>query len=158
MQNLSHFDENGQARMVDVSNKKTTHRVAKATGWIKMNKQTYNVVLRGKVKKGDVLGVARLAAIIGAKKTSEIIPLCHPLMINSVSIELTLDQELPGIVIEANLKTTGQTGVEMEALSAVSIAALTIYDMCKAIDKSMEIGGIKLLLKDGGKTGRYELK
>ena len=139
MQNLSHFDENGQARMVDVSNKKTTHRVAKATGWIKMNKQTYNVVLRGKVKKGDVLGVARLAAIIGAKKTSEIIPLCHPLMINSVSIELTLDQELPGIVIEANLKTTGQTGVEMEALSAVSIAALTIYDMCKAIDKSMEI-------------------
>ncbi|MDH5798492.1 MAG: cyclic pyranopterin monophosphate synthase MoaC, partial [Paracoccaceae bacterium] len=114
------------------------------------------IITSGTAKKGDVLGVARLAGIMGAKKTSELIPLCHPLPITKVAVELTPDADLPGVVVEATVKTTGQTGVEMEALTAVSTACLTLYDMVKAVEKSMEIGEIRLVLKDGGKSGRYE--
>lgn len=153
---LTHFDSAGQAHMVDVSDKETTARVAVAAGHIKMAPQTFKIISEGRAKKGDVLGVARLAGIMGAKKTPELIPLCHPLPVTKVSIELTLDPDLPGVQIEATVKTTGQTGVEMEALTAVSTAALTVYDMTKAVDKSMEIGGVRVLLKDGGKSGRYE--
>jgi cyclic pyranopterin phosphate synthase len=156
MSGLSHFDDNGQAHMVDVSQKEHTDRVAIASGWIKMQPATYETISQGSAKKGDVLGVARLAGIMGAKKTPDLIPLCHPLAISKVSVELSLDPELPGVGIKATVKTTGQTGVEMEALTAASVAALTVYDMVKATDKTMEIGGIKVLLKDGGKSGRYE--
>ena len=157
MSELSHFDDNGQAHMVDVSQKEHTDRVAIAAGWIKMQPATFETISQGNAKKGDVLGVARLAGIMGAKKTPDLIPLCHPLAISKVSIKLSLDPELPGVEIKATVKTTGQTGVEMEALTAASVAALTVYDMVKASDKTMEIGGIKVLLKDGGKSGRYEV-
>lgn len=152
---LTHFDAQGDAHMVDVSDKAVTARVAIARGHISMKQETYDIISEGKAKKGDVLGVARLAGIMGAKKAPELIPLCHPLPISKVAIELTLDPVLPGVQIEATVKTTGQTGVEMEALTAVSTAALTVYDMTKAVDKSMEIGGIRVVLKDGGKSGRY---
>jgi len=155
---LTHFDSDGQAHMVDVSDKDTTNRVAVATGYVKMAQQTFEIISEGRAKKGDVLGVARLAGIMGAKKTPDLIPLCHPLPVTKVSVDLTLDPDLPGVQIEATVKTTGQTGVEMEALTAVSTAALTVYDMAKAVDKAMEIGGIGVLLKDGGKSGRYEAK
>lgn len=144
--------------MVDVSDKRVTDRVAVAVGHVKMAPQTFEIISEGRAKKGDVLGVARLAGIMGAKKTPDLIPLCHPLPITKVSIELTLDPDLPGVQIEATVKTTGQTGVEMEALTAVSTAALTVYDMAKAVDKTMEIGGVRVTLKDGGKSGRYEAK
>ncbi len=153
---LTHFDAQGQAHMVDVSDKAVTDRVAVAAGYIKMAAETFEIISEGRAKKGDVLGVARLAGIMGAKKTPDLIPLCHPLPVTRVAVELTLDPDLPGVQIEATVKTTGQTGVEMEALTAVSTAALTVYDMGKAVDKSMEIGGIRVLLKDGGKSGRYE--
>ena len=156
MEELTHFDANGAAHMVDVSEKPHTKRVATAAAWIKMNLQTYNKVIKGSVKKGDVMSVARLAGIMGAKRTHELIPLCHPLSISKVTLDLTPDPDLPGIGIQATVKTTGQTGVEMEALTAASIAALTVYDMVKAADKSMEVGGLRVLLKDGGKSGRYE--
>ncbi|QGX98098.1 cyclic pyranopterin monophosphate synthase MoaC [Roseovarius faecimaris] len=156
MAGLTHFDNKGDAHMVDVSDKAVTSRVAVAEGHIKMDPQTYDIITEGRAKKGDVLSVARLAGIMGAKKTPELIPLCHPLPITKVAVELTADAALPGIRIEATVKTTGQTGVEMEALTAVSTAALTVYDMVKAVDKAMEIGGIRVLLKDGGKSGRYE--
>ncbi len=153
---LSHFDAQGDAHMVDVSDKDITARVAVAAGHIKMAQETFDIISEGRAKKGDVLGVARLAGIMGAKKTPDLIPLCHPLPVTKVAVDLTLDPDLPGVQITATVKTTGQTGVEMEALSAVSIAALTVYDMTKAVDKAMQIGGIHVVLKDGGKSGRYE--
>ncbi|GAB5431741.1 MAG: cyclic pyranopterin monophosphate synthase MoaC [Epibacterium sp.] len=153
---LTHFDQKGDAHMVDVSEKAVTARIAVAEGHIKMAQETFGVISEGRAKKGDVLSVARLAGIMGAKKTAELIPLCHPLPITKVAVELTLDPDLPGVRVEGTVKTTGQTGVEMEALTAVSTACLTVYDMAKAVDKAMEIGGIRVLLKDGGKSGRYE--
>ncbi|MFV0332795.1 MAG: cyclic pyranopterin monophosphate synthase MoaC [Tropicimonas sp.] len=156
MMGLSHFDEAGQAHMVDVSGKPVTARLAVAEGWVRMRPETLAHVLEGTAKKGDVLGVARLAGIMGAKKTAELIPLCHPLPIARVALDLTPDPTLPGVRIEASVKTTGQTGVEMEALTAVSVAALTVHDMLKAVEKGIEIGGIRVTLKDGGKSGRYE--
>ncbi len=153
---LTHFDTKGDAHMVDVSDKQITARVAVAEGHIAMAPQTYEIIAQGKAKKGDVLSVARLAGIMGAKKTPDLIPLCHPLAISKVAVELTLDPDLPGVRVEATVKTTGQTGVEMEALTAVSVACLTVYDMAKAVDKAMQIGGTRVVLKDGGKSGRYE--
>ena len=155
---LTHFDAKGDAHMVDVSDKAVTDRIATATGWVSMARATYDIIAQGRAKKGDVLGVARLAGIMGAKKTPDLIPLCHPLPVTKVAVELTLDADLPGVRIEATVKTTGQTGVEMEALTAVSTAALTVYDMTKAVDKAMEIGGIHVTLKDGGKSGRYAVE
>jgi cyclic pyranopterin phosphate synthase len=153
---LSHFDAQGQAHMVDVSTKDITSRIATATAWIKMSPETLAHVTAGTAKKGDVLGIARIAGIQGAKKTSDLIPLCHPLAITKVAVDLTPDPALPGVRIEATVKTTGQTGVEMEALTAASIAALTVYDMLKAVQKDMDIGGLHVTLKDGGKSGRFE--
>ena len=156
MTGLTHFDAKGDAHMVDVSDKAVTSRVAVAEGYIKMAAETFAIITEGRAKKGDVIGVARLAGIMGAKKTPDLIPLCHPLPITKVAVELTQEPDLPGLRIEATVKTTGQTGVEMEALTAVSTAALTVYDMSKAVDKAMEISGIRVVLKDGGKSGRYE--
>ncbi len=155
---LTHFDDQGRAHMVDVSDKPVTARIAVARGAVKMSAETLALITEGRAKKGDVLGVARLAGIMAAKKTADLIPLCHPLPITKVSLDLTPDPGLPGIVVEATVKTGGQTGVEMEALTAVSIACLTIYDMVKAVEKSMSIEGVRLILKDGGKSGRYETK
>lgn len=157
MTGLSHFDAQGQAHMVDVSAKPVTDRVAVAEGHVVMTAETLAHVTAGTAKKGDVLGIARVAAIMGAKRTSDLIPLCHPLPITKVSVELTPDASLPGVRIEATVKTSGQTGVEMEALTAVTTAALTIYDMLKAVEKSMRIEGIRVVLKEGGKSGRYEV-
>jgi len=157
MTGLSHFDAQGQAHMVDVSAKPVTDRVAVAEGCVVMTPETLAHVTAGTAKKGDVLGIARVAAIMGAKRTSDLIPLCHPLPITKVSVELTPDASLPGVRIEATVKTSGQTGVEMEALTAVTTAALTIYDMLKAVEKSMRIEGVRVVLKDGGKSGRYEV-
>ncbi|MGK7652714.1 cyclic pyranopterin monophosphate synthase MoaC [Roseovarius sp. B08] len=156
MAGLTHFDGKGDAHMVDVSDKDVTNRVAVAEAHIKMAPETYDIITEGRAKKGDVLSVARLSGIMGAKRTSELIPLCHPLPIAKVAVELTPDPDLPGIRIEATVKTTGQTGVEMEALTAASTAALTVYDMAKAVDRAMQIGGLRVVLKDGGKSGRYE--
>ena len=155
---LSHFDAAGKAHMVDVSAKEITSRVAVAEGYITMSPATLALVEEGRAEKGDVLGTARLAGIMAAKRTSDLIPLCHPLPITKVALELVTDPALPGVRITATVKTTGQTGVEMEALTAVSVAALTVYDMTKAVQKDMEIGGIRLVLKEGGKSGRYEAK
>lgn len=156
MSGLSHFDADGQAHMVDVSDKAVTDRIAVAESWIKMTAETLEIIQSGTAKKGDVLGIARLAGIMAAKKTSDLIPLCHPLPITKVAVELTPDTARPGVRISATVKTTGQTGVEMEALTAASAAALTVYDMVKAVQKNMEIGGVKVTLKDGGKSGRFE--
>lgn len=156
MGGLSHFDAKGDAHMVDVGAKPVTDRVAVARGQITMAQETFALISEGRAKKGDVLSVARLAGIMGAKKTPDLIPLCHPLAITKVAVELTLDPDLPGVSIEATVKTSGQTGVEMEALTAVSVAALTVYDMVKAVDKAMVISDIRVVLKDGGKSGRYE--
>jgi cyclic pyranopterin phosphate synthase len=156
MSDLTHFNDQGHAHMVDVSEKAVTSRIATAEGWVKMAPQTFALITEGRAKKGDVIGVARLAGIMGAKKTPELIPLCHPLPVTKVTVDLTQDPDLPGLRIEATVKTTGQTGVEMEALTAVSVAALTVYDMVKAVDKAMEIGGTRVILKDGGKSGRFE--
>lgn len=153
---LTHFDGQGHAHMVDVSDKPVTDRVAVARGHVVMSAETLALITSGQAKKGDVLGVARLAGIMAAKKTADLIPLCHPLPITKVALTLVPDADLPGIVVEATVKTGGQTGVEMEALTAVSVACLTIYDMVKAVEKSMQIEGIRLVLKDGGKSGRYE--
>jgi len=155
MAELTHFDAAGQAHMVDVSDKAVTDRVAVAEGWVKMRPETLALVTAGTAKKGDVLGIARLAGIMGSKKTADLIPLCHPLPITKVALDLVPDAALPGVRITATVKTTGQTGVEMEALTAVSVAALTVHDMLKAVEKSIEIGGIRVVLKDGGKSGRY---
>jgi cyclic pyranopterin phosphate synthase len=156
MAELTHFDASGQAHMVDVSAKAVTDRIAVAEGWVRMRPETLALVEAGTAKKGDVPGIARLAGIMGAKKTAELIPLCHPLPITKVSVDLVPDAELPGLRITATVKTTGQTGVEMEALTAVSVAALTVHDMLKAAEKTIEIGGIRVVLKDGGKSGRFE--
>ncbi|MBT2131294.1 cyclic pyranopterin monophosphate synthase MoaC [Aliiroseovarius lamellibrachiae] len=153
---LTHFDDQGLAHMVDVSDKEVTDRVAIAEGFVKMTSETLALVMEGTAKKGDVLGVARLAGIMGAKKTSDLIPLCHPLPITKVALELDPVPTLPGVRITATVKTGGQTGVEMEALTAVSVAALTVYDMLKAAEKGMEIKDICLLRKEGGKSGIYE--
>lgn len=155
---LSHFDASGRAHMVDVSDKAVTDRIAVAEGHITMTLETLALITEGRATKGDVLGIARLAGIMGAKKTAELIPLCHPLPITKVTLDLMPDPTLPGVRISATVKTTGQTGVEMEALTAVSIAALTVHDMVKAVQKDMEIGGIRVTLKDGGKSGRFENK
>ncbi len=154
---MTHFDSAGQAHRVDVSDKPVTDRVAVAQGAVVMSAETLTLITSGQAKKGDVLGVARLAGIMGAKKTADLIPLCHPLPITKVALDLTPDPALPGIVVRATVKTGGQTGVEMEALTAVSVACLTIYDMVKAVEKSMRIEGIRLMLKDGGKSGRFEV-
>lgn len=156
MPRLTHFDAEGQAHMVDVSGKPVTDRVAVAEAHIKMLPETLDLVEQGTAKKGDVLGVARLAGIMGAKRCSDLIPLCHPLAITKVTVDLTPDRSLPGVRITATVKTSGQTGVEMEALTAASTAALTVYDMLKAAEKSMEVGGLRVVLKDGGKSGRFE--
>ena len=155
---LSHFDDQGHAHMVDVSEKAVTARIAVAEGLVLMAAETLAFILEGKAKKGDVLGVARLAGIMAAKKTADLIPLCHPLPITKVSVDLMTDAALPGVRVTATVKTSGVTGVEMEALTAVSIACLTVYDMLKAVEKDMRIEGIRLLLKDGGKSGLYETK
>jgi cyclic pyranopterin phosphate synthase len=156
MAGLTHFDGDGKAHMVDVSDKPVTARTAIAEGYIIMSDQTLVLITQGRADKGDVLGVARIAGIMAAKKTAELIPLCHPLPITKVKLDLTPDADLPGIRISATVKTGGQTGVEMEALTAVSTAALTVYDMVKAVQKDMEIGGIRLTFKEGGKSGRFE--
>mgnify|MGYP000400949623 CR=1 FL=1 len=156
MSGLTHFDAQGNAHMVDVSDKAVTSRIATAEGHVIMARETFDLITEGRAKKGDVIGVARLAGIMGAKKTPDLIPLCHPLPITKVTVDLTQDPDLPGLRISATVKTTGQTGVEMEALTAVSTAALTVYDMVKAVDKAMTIDGIRVVLKDGGKSGRYE--
>ena len=153
---LTHFDSNGHAHMVDVSDKPSTAREARAEGYVKMAAQTLDMITEGRAKKGDVAGVARLAGIMGAKRTSDLIPLCHPLPVTKVAVEIEPDVALPGLRITATVKTGGQTGVEMEALTAVSTACLTVYDMVKAVQKDMEIGGIRLIYKDGGKSGRFE--
>jgi cyclic pyranopterin phosphate synthase len=153
---LTHFDAGGAAHMVDVSEKPSTARLAVARGLVKMKAETLELVRAGTAAKGDVLGVARLAGIMGAKKCADLIPLCHPLALSKVSLDLTTNAVDNCVEIEATVKTSGQTGVEMEALTAVSVAALTVYDMLKAADKSMEISDIRLVLKDGGKSGRYE--
>lgn len=155
---LTHFDAEGRAHMVDVSDKATTSRIATAIGAVIMAPETLALVTENRAAKGDVLGVARLAGIMGAKKTADLIPLCHPLPITKVALDLVPDPELPGVRVSATVKTTGQTGVEMEALTAVSIACLTIYDMLKAAEKTMEIQGIKVTLKEGGKSGRFEAR
>lgn len=152
---LTHFDAAGQAHMVDVSAKEETAREAVATGCVIMTAKTL-ALAKGGAAKGDVLGVARLAGIMGAKRTADLIPLCHPLPIAKVALELTPDDALPGIRVTATVRTTGRTGVEMEALTAVSTACLTIYDMLKAAEKSMQITDIRLLRKEGGKSGLYE--
>lgn len=156
MSGLTHFDNKGDAHMVDVSAKDVTARIATAACHIKMAPETFDIIAQGRAKKGDVLAVARLAGIMGAKRTADLIPLCHPLPIAKASVDLTLDPDLPGVQIEATVKTTGQTGVEMEAMTAASVAALTIYDMAKAVDRAMQIDGLRVVLKDGGKSGRYE--
>lgn len=152
---LTHFDAAGQAHMVDVSAKAVTARMAIAEGAVRMTAATLDLITTGQARKGDVLAVARLAGIMGAKRTADLIPLCHPLPITKVALDLTPDPALPGIRVAATVKTGGQTGVEMEALTAVSVACLTIYDMLKAAEKTMEIGGIRVTLKDGGKSGRF---
>lgn len=156
MPNLTHFDHKGDAHMVDVSGKAVTNRIATAQGCVKMAPETFETLTKGSAKKGDVLGVARLAGIMGAKKTADLIPLCHPLPITKVTLDLVPDSAENCVVITATVKTSGQTGVEMEALTAVNIAALTVYDMLKAIDRAMEITNIRVILKDGGKSGRFE--
>ncbi len=153
---LTHFDEGGRAHMVDVTDKQVTDRLAVATGAVRMQVGTLALVREGRAGKGDVLGTARLAGIMAAKRTGDLIPLCHPLPLSKVTIELEPDEALPGVRITATVRTTGRTGVEMEALTAVSVAALTIYDMLKAAEKGMEIEGIRLALKEGGKSGRWE--
>jgi cyclic pyranopterin phosphate synthase len=156
MAGFTHFDKEGKARMVDVSDKAATERVATAQGSVIMQPATFALIKQGGVKKGDVLSVARLAGIMGAKKTPDLIPLCHPLALTSVQVDLMLNEARNAVDITATCKLTGKTGVEMEALTAVSVAALTVYDMCKAVDKSMQIADIRLTHKSGGKSGTYE--
>lgn len=155
MSGLNHFDEKGNAVMVDVSEKSETKRVAVAKGSIKVSKEIMNLIKTGNIKKGDVIGVSRVAGIMASKQTSNLIPMCHPLMINGANIDFELDEENSRVIIYGSVKTTGKTGVEMEALTAVSVAALTIYDMCKAVDKRMVIENIHLVSKTGGKNGEF---
>jgi cyclic pyranopterin phosphate synthase len=155
MTKLTHFDAQGNAVMVDVGAKPETERSATAAGSVHMRPETVRLILEGGVKKGDVLSVAQLAGIMGAKKTPELIPLCHPLALSSVTVDLRVDAARNAVDITATCKLKGRTGVEMEALTAVSVAALTIYDMCKAVDRGMRIGDIRLTHKAGGKSGTY---
>ncbi|MEY4092238.1 MAG: cyclic pyranopterin monophosphate synthase MoaC [Pseudomonadota bacterium] len=155
MSKLTHLDEKGEAAMVDVSAKAMTERIAIAEGHIVMLPETLRLIREGNAKKGDVLGAARIAGIMAAKKTHELIPLCHPLLISKIAIDLEPDEALPGIRVRATVKLSGQTGVEMEALTAVSVACLTIYDMVKAADRGMKIEAIRLVEKSGGKSGTY---
>src|SRR6266496_2963741 len=155
MARLTHLDDQGRARMVDVSEKEVSSRIAVARGSIHMRPETLDLILEGKVEKGDVFSVARVAGIMAAKKTSELIPMCHPLNITSVEIELTPGEKPARVDIEASARVSGKTGVEMEAMTAASVAALTIYDMCKAVDRGMTIGEIRLVKKSGGKSGTF---
>jgi cyclic pyranopterin monophosphate synthase len=150
---LTHLDDSGHAHMVDVSDKPETERLAVARGEILMKNETLSLIRRGEIKKGDVLTVAQIAGIAAAKRTSDLIPLCHPLSITNIEVELSMDERLPGVIITATVKTTGRTGVEMEALTAVSVAALTIYDMVKAAERTMKIQNIRLIEKHGGRSG-----
>jgi cyclic pyranopterin phosphate synthase len=152
---LTHFDAAGQAHMVDVGGKDVTDRIAVAEGHVRMTAETLALVTEGRAGKGDVLGIARIAGIMAAKRTADLIPLCHPLPLTRVALDLVPDAGLPGVRIAATVQTSGRTGVEMEAMTAVSVAALTVYDMLKAAERGMEIGGIRVTLKDGGKSGRY---
>ncbi len=152
---LTHIDAAGEARMVDVSAKPATERVAVAEGRVIMSAATLDMIRSGNAKKGDVLGTARIAGIMAAKRTSELIPLCHPLALSKVTLDITPDQELPGCLVRATVKVLGPTGVEMEALTAVSVACLTIYDMIKAVERGVRIEGIHLIEKMGGKSGHY---
>ncbi|MBX8824929.1 cyclic pyranopterin monophosphate synthase MoaC [Ochrobactrum sp. SFR4] len=156
MSKLTHLDESGAANMVDVGDKTDTVRIATASGCVTMQKQTLELILSGNAAKGDVIGTARLAGIMAAKKTSDLIPLCHPLMLSKVSVDIEPDEALPGLRVSATVKLTGKTGVEMEALTAVSVACLTIYDMAKAADKGMVIGNIAVDSKTGGKSGDWQ--
>ena len=156
MADLTHIDENGNAVMVDVSSKSETERTATAKGSVEMQPETMALIQGGVVKKGDVLSIAQLAGIMGAKRTPDLIPLCHPLNLSSVKVNLSCDADRNAVDIEATCKLNGQTGVEMEALTAVSVAALTVYDMCKAVDKGMHISNIRLTHKAGGKSGVFE--
>ena len=152
---LTHIDASGEARMVDVSEKPATERVAVAEGKVVMSKATLKLVLSGNAKKGDVIGTARIAGIMAAKRTHELIPLCHPLALSKVTVDIDPDPKLPGCIVRSNVKVTGPTGVEMEALTAVSVACLTIYDMIKAVERGVRIEGIHLVEKRGGKSGHY---
>ena len=156
MADLTHFDDNGNAQMVDISDKQNSFRTAKAACFIQMSLETLKIIADGNSKKGDVLNVARIAGIQGAKRTSELIPLCHPISLTKINLDLTLNDKIPGIEIISTVKTTGPTGVEMEALTAASISALTVYDMIKSLDKSIIIKDLRLIFKDGGKSGLYE--
>jgi cyclic pyranopterin phosphate synthase len=158
MRKLSHLGRDGEARMVDVSSKLPSARVAIAEGRVVMGTDTLELVLAGNARKGDVLGAARIAGIMAAKKTHELIPLCHPLPVSQVSVDIEPDRALPGVTVRAMVRVTGQTGVEMEALTAVSIACLTIYDMVKAVERGMRIEGIRLIEKSGGASGHYQAK
>src|SRR5882757_1640434 len=155
---LTHLAKGGEARMVDVSAKAATERVAVTQGHVLMSGATLDLVLRGDARKGDVLGAARIAGIMAAKRTSELIPLCHPLALSKVEVDIAPDRKLPGLIVRATCKLKGQTGVEMEALTAVSVACLTIYDMVKAAERGMRIEGIHLVEKRGGKSGTYRAK
>lgn len=152
---LTHFDSSGQAHMVDVGDKAHTRRIAIASGIISMQPATLQLIKNGDAKKGDVLGIARIAAIQGSKRTPDLIPLCHPISLTKVAVTFEIDEKATSIIITATTETTGQTGVEMEALTAVSVGLLTIYDMCKAVDRGMTISDIKLLEKHGGKSGDW---
>lgn len=156
MSKLTHLDENGAANMVDVGDKTDTVRIATASGCVIMLPQTLELILSGNAAKGDVIGTARLAGIMAAKKTSDLIPLCHPLMLSKVTVEIEPDEDLPGLRVSATVKLTGKTGVEMEALTAVSVTCLTIYDMAKAVDKGMVISNIAVDSKTGGKSGDWQ--
>ena len=156
MADLTHFDDNGNAHMVDISDKQNSFRTAKAACSIRMSLEALKIIADGNSKKGDVLNVARIAGIQGAKRTSELIPLCHPISLTKINLDLNLNDKIPGIEIISTVKTTGPTGVEMEALTAASISALTVYDMIKSLDKSIIIKDLRLIFKDGGKSGLYE--
>jgi cyclic pyranopterin phosphate synthase len=156
MSDLSHLDEHGRARMVDVSDKAVTPRMARATGSIRMQRETLEAIRRNAIAKGDVLGIARIAGIMAAKRTSELIPLCHPIPLTDVSVDIAIDDTLPGLRVEASARTAAQTGVEMEAIIAVSVSLVTVYDMAKAVDRSMVIGEISLAEKVGGRSGHYQ--
>ncbi|PZR90773.1 MAG: cyclic pyranopterin monophosphate synthase MoaC [Stutzerimonas stutzeri] len=157
MSRLTHLDQKGEAHMVDVGDKAETVRIAVAEGHVVMQAETLAIVRDGEAKKGDVLGTARLAGIMAAKRAHELIPLCHPLLLSKISVDLSIDEALPGVRVRAEVKLTGKTGVEMEALTAVSVACLTVYDMVKAVDRAMHIEGVRLVHKSGGKSGTYEI-
>ena len=156
MPDLTHIGKDGSANMVDVGDKPATSRSARAGGTVKMASETLDLILAGNAKKGDVIGTARIAGIMAAKRTHDLIPLCHPLALNKISVEIEPDMDLPGLRVHADASLKGQTGVEMEVLTAVSVACLTIYDMAKAVDRGMEIGEIRLLEKSGGRSGEWK--